>query len=636
MDRRLAAILIADVVGYSALSRIDEEGTRARFRKLVSDIAEPAIADGQGRLVKTMGDALLVEFPSVVKALRCAIQIQQSSALTDGNREEQAPLRLRIGINLGDVIVEGADLQGDGVNLAARLQGLAEPGGIVLSAGAYDQVRKKVDVVFKDLGARRFKNIDDPIRAYAVVLGPRSAKIKRRPPLASRWSGLVLVALAVAAAAWLWLEVQRPAAKSVAVAVLPFQNLSGDPSNERMADGLTEDIITDLSRYWDFSVIARNSTLPYKGKPADVRQIGRDLGADYVLEGSFQRDTDKVRVTAQLIDAPSGRHVWSERFDRPDTDVFAIQSELADKIANSLGGSNGNIPGHVLTSAKRKPPSDLGSYELYLLGRDKIQGQTLDDQKKATELFEQAIRLDPTFARPHVALVWNYVWRMTMDPDGAPYLKLMLEHARRGIDLDPMDADAHEALGFALGLSGDQPQAEIQFDEALRLNPHSFDILNVYSCWANSFGKAEAGAAAADKAIRLNPNYPNWATACFRVGYAMVGRYEDVIKVSMRQPEEQWNTDAFVMTAGSLAMLGRDAEARALAARGQQRYPGLLSIERFALNRNWAASSSRAVEQLMRKAGFPPCADPESLKSLEKPVRLPECAKEDTPSGKGP
>jgi TolB-like protein/DNA-binding SARP family transcriptional activator/Tfp pilus assembly protein PilF len=448
-------------------------------------------------------------------------------------------------------------------------------------------------------------------------------------PTRRRWIGMAAVAiLAVAIAGTLWFQRdQRPTAViEPSVAVLPFENLSGDPANGRMADGLTEDVITDLSRFRDFTVIARESTEVYKGKPVDVRQIGKDLNVSYVLEGSFQRDEDQVRITAQLIETATGTHVWSERYDRPANEVFAVQSEVADRIASSLGGHGGIVAGNDLIAAKRKLPSDLGAYELYLLAREKSKVEITDEaQIEAQKLLDRAIQIDPAFARAYVMYAWTYSWRHTYEAGAPELVQQMLKMARRGIELDPMDADAHQALGYALTLSGDLKQGDAQLDEALRLNPNSFDINAVYGCMGHAYGKAEAGAKRADWAMRLNPTIPAWAIPCLRLAMVMVGRYKDVVEIQSRQAEDDWNTDGFVITAGSLAELGRIEEAKALATRGVAKFPGLLSIEKFALNRNWPPSASKVMADLMRKAGFPACASVSELADTPNPVRLPEC-----------
>jgi TolB-like protein len=408
---------------------------------------------------------------------------------------------------------------------------------------------------------------------------------------------------------------------------LPFDNLSGEASDRRLADAIVEDTITDLSRYPDFTVIARNSTEVYRDKPTDVRKIGKDLAVNYVLEGSFQRENDRVRITTQLIDAATGRHIWSERYDRPTAEVFDVQSEVADRIANSLGGSQGHIPGHALAAAKRKRPTDLSAYELYLVGHEKIQGATLESQLEAKQLLERAIQIDPSLARAHTMLAWTYAWRATFEADAMKLTQEMLKVARDAVGLDPLDFEAHQALGYALAMNGEMKQAEIEFDKSLELNPKAFDALAMYACYGAAFGKAQAGAAAVDQAIRINPTYPNWAIPCFRLGLFMASRYEDAIKAQSRQPEDQWNSDGFVITASSLAALGRIDEAKSLVSRGMAKFPGMLSIEKFALNRGWSPPAVEVLPPLMRKAGFPPCATDNELKGVSNPVRLPECAK---------
>jgi TolB-like protein/class 3 adenylate cyclase len=630
MDRRLAAILIADAVGYSRLSHLDEEGTRARFLDYLKSIFEPEVAKTSGRIVKTMGDGLLVEFPSVVSALRCALATQEALAKANARVVEDTQLQFRIGINLGDVIAEGEDVHGDGVNIADRLQGLADPGGIIISGTAYDHVHNKIDVGLESLGQQRVKNITEPVRAYRIVLDTATKQRRYADSRARNLKVPTLIAtvLIIALAGWwVWSETPRPAAAEPALAVLPFDNLSGDTNNGRLADAVVEDIITDLSRYPDFRVISRNSTEVYRGKPTDVRQVGKDLNVGYVLEGSFQRENDRVRITAQLIETDSGTHVWSERYDRPAAEVFDVQSEVADRIANSLGGSQGQVPGHALAAAKRKRPTDLNAYELYLLGHEKIQGTTLESQLEAKQLLERAIQIDPTFARAHTMLAWTYAWRATFEADVPKLIQEMLKVASHAVELDPLDFEAHQALGYASQMSGDVKRAEIEFDKSLELNPKSFDALALYSCFGAAFGKAKAGADAVDQAIRVNPNYPNWAVTCFRLGLFMVGRYEEAVTVQSRQPEDQWNSDGFVITASSLAGLGRTDEAKSLVARGMAKFPGMLSIEKFALNRGWSPKAVEVLPPLMRKAGFPPCATDDELKGIANPARLPECVK---------
>jgi TolB-like protein/DNA-binding SARP family transcriptional activator len=460
----------------------------------------------------------------------------------------------------------------------------------------------------------------------------RSDSVARAPPLVRRFpldrrtiavACIVVALVVVAGVGWYWSSGGPPSQTIPSIAVLPFTNL-GDKASGRLADGITEEIITDLSRFRDFDVIARESTAVYKGTPVDVRQIGKELRVHYVLDGSFQRERDQIHIRVRLIDARTGVNLWSESYDKPAEDVFAVQSEVADKVANSLGGSIGLVNSAALAAARRKRPGDLGAYELYLLGTQARQGLGEDSLVESTRLLEEAIAIDPTLARAHVSLALTYSRRALFTAEPSEFYEKMLQEARRAVELDPMDAEAHAALGYVIGFT-DFKQSEIQFEEALRLNPNGFDILKIYACWANSFGKGQAGAEAVDRATRLNPNYPISAVDCFRYALFMVARYEDVLRNQEREPEEQWNPDGYVMTAGSLAALGRLEEAKALAARGLARFPAVLNIEIFALRKGWAPEESAMLVDSMRKAGFPPCASENDTAGSADSARLPEC-----------
>jgi TolB-like protein/class 3 adenylate cyclase len=431
-ERKLAAILAADVVGYSRLVGDDEAGTITRLRKLRKDFIEPVIADYHGRVVKLMGDGALVEFASAVDAVECAVAIQTGVAQREAVLPDDRRLAFRIGINVGDIIVEDGDILGDGVNVAARLEGLAEPGGICIARNVWNQVKAKLGLPFEPMGEHRVKNIAEPVTVYRVNLEAGGGALRRRSPWRPhRWqaaaAALVLVLVAGATGAWytLWrpLPVPAPVATIAAstgaaearpalplpdkpsIAVLPFENLSGDPKQERLAGGITEDVITDLSRFHELFVIARNSTEVYKGKPVDVREVARDLGVRYVLEGSLQIEGDRVRITAQLIDATTGNHVWADRYDRPLEDVFAVQDEVTQKIASTLAAPWGGVLTQAgRESARRKPPQNLQAYDYYLLGIEHKHRFTEEDNKKAHELLAKAIEIDPGFVRAYVGV----------------------------------------------------------------------------------------------------------------------------------------------------------------------------------------------------------------------------------------
>jgi TolB-like protein/class 3 adenylate cyclase len=469
MDRKLAAIMAVDVVGYSRLVGADEAGTLARVKAHRKELAEPLIAEHHGRVVKLTGDGALVEFASAVDAVECAVALQAGMAEREAAEPEARRIRYRIGINIGDIVLEDGDIFGDGVNVAARLEGLAEPGGICIARNVYNQVKAKLDLAFEPMGEHRVKNIAEPVTVYRVLPGP-GAMAKTRPMAIARAlrryrpaviaAAVVLLLVAGATVGWyaLWQPGEPLPADQPSIAVLPFDNLSGDAATGRLADGTTEDIITDLARFAYLDVIARNSTLPYKDKPVDVRQIGKELNVRYVLEGSIQRQADRVRVTAQLIDAAAGAHVWSERWDRPAQDLFAVQTELAESVANRIGG-HGLVEAAGRETAKRKRPENLTAYDLYLLGIEAKHRLTEESLQEAVRLFQRALELDPQLARAWTGLAWAYVLTANFGgPDRAVLIQKQLDAARRAVQLDPMDAEAHCALADAVGNMGDFAQ----------------------------------------------------------------------------------------------------------------------------------------------------------------------------------
>ena len=634
VDRRLAAIMAVDVVGYSRLVGVDEAGTLARVKAHRVEFAEPLIAEHHGRVVKLTGDGALVEFASAVDAVECAVAIQNGMTEREAAESDERRILFRIGINIGDIVLEDGDIFGDGVNVAARLEGLAEPGGICIARNVYNQVKAKLDLGFEPMGEPRVKNIAEPVTVYRVLPGP-GARAKTRPMAIARalrqhWPAAIAAAvllLFVAGAGAGWYAFWRPGeplpSDQPSIAVLPFDNFSGDAATGRLADGITEDIITDLARFADLEVIARNSTLPYKDKPVDVRQIGKDLNVRYVMEGSIQRQADRVRVTAQFIDAVTGAHVWSERWDRPAEDVFAVQTELAESVANRIGGY-GLIAGAGREIAKRKRPEDLTAYDRYLLGIEAKHRMTEQSEQEAIRLLQEALEIDPQFARAWTALSWAYAISAGFASDETVLRQKVLDAARRALQLDPMDAEAHVALADAVGMKGDLAQADSEFERALQLNPNADIVLATYAGWASSFGAPEKGAEAAEKFIRVNPNYPIWATGGLSYAFFMAGRYEDCLQVLVQRPDDAMNAETFIRKAGSLAALSRAEEAKAVVAKALARFSDI-SVEGFASRPDFIEHERQRLIETMRKAGFPPCAKAEEMAQFEKPVRLPEC-----------
>src|SRR5262245_55225645 len=432
MERRLAAILAADVKGYSHLTELNEEASTAMLR-MYRAVVEASISAHGGRIFSSAGDGVVAEFPSPVEAIRCGVEIQNEIAARNAAVPEDGRMQFRIGVNLGDVIAEENNLYGTGVNVAVRLEQLAEPGGICISQTVYDQVRKIVEVPFEDIGERRLKNITEPVHVYRILPSPlpwlkrliSHANIRRqRLDIAA---GVLLLLLAVAggafylrqpAALWEVLLSKGATPENAAIAVLPFDNIGNDPRWERFADGITEDIITDLSHSKDLIVIARNSTEVYKGKPVDIRQIGRDLGVKYVLEGSIQSDGERIRVTAQLIQADSGSNIWSERYDRPVNDLFAVQNDVTQGIAATLGGYEGVVADAERSLIRRKPPANLTAFDFYLLGMEAKHRVTKESLIEAEGLFRRALLIDPQLARAYVGLadVQSYLIDLGLAP----------------------------------------------------------------------------------------------------------------------------------------------------------------------------------------------------------------------------
>ncbi|MEY9102154.1 adenylate cyclase [Sinorhizobium fredii] len=554
MERRLAAVMIADVAGYGLLSQADEEGTRTRFQADLHELFEQRIGAHGGRLVKTMGDGLLVEFHSVVEAVRCAVEVQRAKSENrgiDGHR-----LEFRIGINLGDVIVEGDDIQGDGVIIAERLQSLAEPGGIVISGTAYDHVGHHLDVGFDFLGEQRLKHIEKPVRTYRLLLGEAHTKsatvVGRRT---RRWTALAAsaVVLGVAAGVTWWrpweravesASIQRPdltPPDKPSIAVLPFANVSDDPKQEYFADGMTDGLVTELAQISDLFVIARNSTFTYKGKEVAPRQVSEELGVRYVLEGSVQRAGEEVRINAQLIDSLSGGHVWAGKFDGTLADAFALQDEVARGIADALAL---RLTPDEQTGFGRKETTVPAAFDAFLRGWEHHRRTTPEDFAKAVPYFEQAIALDPEYGRAYAAAamvyariyVWRWHYRLGISrfearTKATRYLRTAQKHKtalahqvagllseadwqhaaalaelKEAITLEPGDSWSYALMAFVLTSAGRPVEAMPHIRTAIRLDPHSPSFfMYVLGLTEFSLDNFEAAAAAAESSTRLNP-----------------------------------------------------------------------------------------------------------------------------------
>ena len=541
-ERRLTAILAADVAGYSRLMGQDEAGTLARLRTHRRELIDPKIAEHKGRIVKTTGDGILIEFPSVVEAVACALAVQQGMAERNAETPERQRIVFRVGINLGDVIVEDGDIHGDGVNVAARLEGIAEPGEICVSTVVRDEVKGRLDCAFDDLGEKALKNIERAVRVYRVQRGALNAP---DPPPAEERPVLVLP--------------DKPS-----IAVLPFQNMSGDPEQEYFADGTVEEIITALSRIRWLFVIARNSSFTYKGQAIDVKRVGRELGVRYVLEGSVRRGGNRVRVTAQLIDALTGAHVWADRYDRDLSDIFAVQDEITASVAGVIEPA---LAEAEQQRALRKPPERLDAWEAYQRGMWHFNKHGTEENRTAQRFFRQAMAIDPNFAPAHygVALalqwdVWHYSTRSLLEVQGPAR-----EEAGIAVSLDDKDAMAHAVLAHMLMWGSEWEAAIAEARAAVALNPNSAFVISMLGCVLGFAGYREEALDRLRQAMRASPHDPlTWLwMQWFGAVQFFAGKFDaaqatlrEVIRLRPGFPL------AYSTVAASLAHLGRLDEAR--------------------------------------------------------------------------
>jgi TolB-like protein len=584
LERRLTAILAADVAGYSRLTGVDEEGTHAQLQDHLRLLVDPKIAEHRGRVVKNTGDGMLAEFSSVVDAVRCAVDVQRSMAERNADVPHERRIEFRIGINVGDIIIDRGDMFGDGVNVAARLEGVAEPGGICVSGRVLEDVQGKLDIPFEDAGEQQLKNIVRPVRVYRVRL---MAAAKAVPALT------------------------LPTKPSIAV--LPFNNMSGDPEQEYFTDGMVEEIITALSRIRWLFVIARNSSFTYKGRAVDVKQVGRELGVRYLLEGGVRKAANRVRVTAQLIDASSGAHLWADRFDSALDDIFDLQDQVTARIVGAIAPK---LEQAEMERAKRKPTESLDAYDYYLRGLASFYQGDMEAVSEALRLFNRAIELDSDFASAHGMAAWCYMrrkasgWMMDRGTETSEAARL----ARRAVDLGTDDPVALCTGGYALAYVVDDLDAAAAFiNRALVINPSS-TLAWHFSGWVKVLlGEPERAIDHFAHSMRLSPLDPlifgaRVGTAC---AHLFAGRYGDASSWAEQVLREKPNLpkllheEALCVAAASNALAGRLEHAQKAIARLTQIDPVLrVSNLKDLIALRQPRDFARLAEGL-RKAGLP-------------------------------
>ncbi|MEH2506454.1 adenylate cyclase [Bradyrhizobium sp. AZCC 1578] len=583
VERRLAAILAADVAGSCRLIGVDEEGALAQLKALRKTLFDPKIADHRGRIVKNTGDGALIEFASVVDAVRCAVEIQRGMAKQNSDVPQDKRIEFRIGIHVGDIIIEDDDIFGDGVNIAVRLEGIAEPGGISISDDAHRQVRGKVNSTFEDMGSHSLKNIAEPMRVWCVPKGCTGIDLPNR--------------LLVDNAEQLALP-DRPS-----IAVLPFQNMSGDPDQDYFADGMVDEITTALSRFKPLFVISRNSSFTYKGKAVDIKQVGRELGVRYVLEGSVRKAAGKVRIIGQLIDAATGLHLWADRFEGDLSDIFALQDRMTESVVSAIEPKM--FQTEIDLAARR--PKNLSAYDLCLRAIPHLYSFTRGGSAEALRLVSRALEIDPQYGFAATLAGSGHLQNVTQgwatDPksETAEGLRLL----RLALSIDGNDHLALSMLGYAAAWSGDFDTAREMVDRAVALNPNAAFAWGQRGWTYRVAGQPEEAIRSFERAIRLSPFDPLLFLRLTEMGVTFIdlGRFDEAVAaVKKALSQNQTFAASYRCLTTALAHLGREAEARKAAA-------CLLELEPDFRISEWVARSGRRHDQIFidgfRKAGLP-------------------------------
>ncbi|MFO1176393.1 MAG: adenylate/guanylate cyclase domain-containing protein [Paracoccaceae bacterium] len=548
VHRHLSAILIADIVGYSRLIGVDEAGTLAAVKSRWALVLRPCVEGHEGRIIKFMGDGVLVEFSSATSAVECALAVQEGMARANAAAAETPPIILRMGISLGDVVVDGGDIFGEGVNIAARLEPLAQAGELCISASVYEAVRGKVALAAEDLGRVDLKNISQPVQVFRVSSG--DAPAGRIAPVA-------------------------PVENTLSIAVLPFDNMSGVPENDYIGEGIAENIIADLSRFRDIAVIARNSSFAYKGKATRIQDVRRDLGVNYILEGSIQRAADRIRVSAQLVGGESGKHLWVEKYDRRVDDLFAVMDEITELIVGTLGTTyGGRLRKSASETASGAGPTSFRAFDHFVQGMQELNKFTEQSVASSITHFETAIRLEPRYAKAHAKLAWAHLINVHFGwtGDGTSTLEVAQNAADRAVWADDAEAWAHWAVaGCAL--------TELRHDRALdgmrraiELNPNDADVLTDMGLFCSYAGQPEEGLIHALKGIKLNPHHPEYYADQLGQIYFDARQYDNAIR-TLEAIRSLSTPSMLVCLAASHAALGHHESARAQAATLLEREP---------------------------------------------------------------
>ena len=624
MERRLAAILAADVQGHT---EVDEEASTATLR-MYRAVVEESISAHRGHIFSSAGDGVVAEFPSIVEAIRCAVEIQNEIAERNSSVPEKQQMQFRIGVNLGDVIAEDNNLYGTGVNVAVRLEQLAEPGGIFLSQTVYDQVRKIVEIPFEDVGERRLKNIAEPIHVYRILPSPLpwlGSLFSRRGLVwgFSATAGVVLLLLAMAGGAF---YLRQPAAlwdaligdgsrtEHPAIAILPFADMSATHDQQYLADGITEELTTGLAKFPELIVMSRNSTLTYKDKPTDTRQVGKDLNVRYLIEGSVQRADQNVRVTAQLIDASTGSQLWADGYDREISSIFAIRDDITRSIVGTLGGLGGKLAQAEVSRVSAKNPNSFTAYDYLMRGWYEWHKFTRESNAAARDLFEQARKIDPNYARAYAGLAWAYAddYDYEWTEDFEKTLKLTLENANTAVRLDPNDYQAQWALGWACLYNRQYEQAMAHYLRARALNPNDAELLAEMANFLIWIGQPKQAIDQVKEAIRLNPFHENWYEEYLGWAYEEAGMPQKAIEIfekviDLQNPDDDglWYFP-FIAAAYADPTVGRMDDAREIVRTLLSRKPEFSISE--ALSHAYPYKTKELVDRFVnaaRRAGVP-------------------------------